>query len=86
MLIVSAVSFQDLIACLKKALSGDLENLLLQLLMLPEHFDAQRLQDAMVVGLHPLKAIAHGSLNWVNTRRMCLRRVWERMRKRLWRF
>uniref|UniRef100_A0A8C7Z2H9 Annexin n=1 Tax=Oryzias sinensis TaxID=183150 RepID=A0A8C7Z2H9_9TELE len=38
---------KDLNACLKKALSGDLENLLLQLLMLPEHFDAQRLQDAM---------------------------------------
>uniref|UniRef100_A0A3B3C1U2 Annexin n=1 Tax=Oryzias melastigma TaxID=30732 RepID=A0A3B3C1U2_ORYME len=42
-----SVSFQDLIASLKKALSGDLEDLLLDLMMLPEHFDAQRLQDAM---------------------------------------
>uniref|UniRef100_A0A3B3C113 Annexin A14 n=1 Tax=Oryzias melastigma TaxID=30732 RepID=A0A3B3C113_ORYME len=38
---------KDLIASLKKALSGDLEDLLLDLMMLPEHFDAQRLQDAM---------------------------------------
>ncbi|RVE66626.1 hypothetical protein OJAV_G00109130 [Oryzias javanicus] len=41
------ITNKDLIVSLKKALSGDLEDLLLHLMMLPEHFDAQRLQDAM---------------------------------------
>ncbi|XP_012707642.3 annexin A2 isoform X1 [Fundulus heteroclitus] len=40
-------SRQDLSAALKKALSGDLENLLLQLLMLPDQLEAHRLKDAM---------------------------------------
>ncbi|XP_072227020.1 annexin A2 [Leuresthes tenuis] len=38
---------KDLNAALKKALSGDLEDLLLELLLLPEQFEAQRLQQAM---------------------------------------
>ncbi|XP_015245257.1 PREDICTED: annexin A2-like [Cyprinodon variegatus] len=38
---------QDLSAALKKALSGDLEDLLLQLMMLPDQLEAHRLKDAM---------------------------------------
>ncbi|KAM4724871.1 annexin A2 [Anableps anableps] len=38
---------QDLDAALKKVLSGDLEDLLLQLLMLPEQLEAHRLKGAM---------------------------------------
>lgn len=40
---------QDLVAGLKKALSGDLEVLLLDLLMPSLHYEAQRLHQAMVV-------------------------------------
>ena len=43
------VVLQDLNAALKKAVSGDLEDLLLELLLLPEQFEAQRLQQAMAV-------------------------------------
>ncbi|MED6266555.1 hypothetical protein CHARACLAT_003237 [Characodon lateralis] len=38
---------QDLIAALKKVLSGDLEDLLLQLMMLPDQLEAHRLKGAM---------------------------------------
>lgn len=40
---------QDLQAGLKKALSGEVETLLLELLMPPLEFEAHRLQQAMVV-------------------------------------
>lgn len=40
---------QDLQAALKKALSGEVETLLLELLMPPLEFEANRLQQAMVV-------------------------------------
>lgn len=40
---------QDLQAVLKKALSGEVETLLLELLMPPLEFEAHRLQQAMVV-------------------------------------
>ncbi|XP_013854938.1 annexin A2 [Austrofundulus limnaeus] len=42
------ITDKDLSTTLKKVLSGDLQDLLLQLLMLPEHLEAQRLQQAMV--------------------------------------
>lgn len=42
---------QDLQAGLKKALSGEVETLLLELLMPPLEFEANRLQQAMVVRL-----------------------------------
>lgn len=42
---------QDLQAGLKKALSGDVETLLLELLMPPVEFEADRMQQAMVVRL-----------------------------------
>lgn len=41
--------FQDLATGLKKALAGDLETLLLELLTPPLQYEAQRLQQAMVV-------------------------------------
>ncbi|MEQ2209343.1 hypothetical protein XENOCAPTIV_028840, partial [Xenoophorus captivus] len=41
------VSRQDLSAALKKVLSGDLEDLLLQLMMLPDQLEAHRLKGAM---------------------------------------
>lgn len=40
---------QDIITALKKALSGDLELLLLELLMPPVEYEAYRLQEAMAV-------------------------------------
>ncbi|XP_042337632.1 annexin A2, partial [Plectropomus leopardus] len=42
------ITQKDLAVCLKKALSGDLENLMLQLLMPPLQHEAYRLQQAMV--------------------------------------
>lgn len=47
------VALQELSAGLKKALSGDLEQLMLELLMSPVEHDANRLQQSMVVsGCH----------------------------------
>uniref|UniRef100_A0A3B3VUU5 Annexin n=1 Tax=Poecilia latipinna TaxID=48699 RepID=A0A3B3VUU5_9TELE len=42
-----SVPLQDLSGVLKKVLSGELEELLLQLVMLPEQLEAQRLKAAM---------------------------------------
>lgn len=49
---------QDLQAGLKKALSGEVETLLLQLLMPPVQFETDRLQQAMVVRVPVLCFIA----------------------------
>ena len=43
------VVFQDLLTDLKKALSGELENLMLALMMKPMQHEAHRLRQAMVV-------------------------------------
>jgi len=40
---------QELQASLKKVLSGDLQSLILSLMMIPELFDAHRLRKAMEV-------------------------------------
>ncbi len=40
---------QELDGCLKKVLSGDLQSLLLGLMMTPEQFEAHRLRKAMEV-------------------------------------
>ncbi|XP_054601364.1 annexin A2 isoform X2 [Nothobranchius furzeri] len=42
------ITAKDLSAALKKVLSGDLEDLLVHLLLLPEQLEARRLQQAMV--------------------------------------
>ncbi|XP_005755808.1 annexin A2-like, partial [Pundamilia nyererei] len=42
------LTHKDIITALKKALSGDLELLLLELLMPPVEYEAYRLQEAMV--------------------------------------
>lgn len=59
---------QDLSGALKKVLSGDLEELLLQLVMPPEQLEAQRLKAAMAVslrvrsGVHPHRLGSHAVL------------------------
>ncbi|PWA16776.1 hypothetical protein CCH79_00017894 [Gambusia affinis] len=59
---------QDLSGALKKVLSGQLEELLLQLMMPPEQLEAQRLRAAMAVslrvrsGVHPHRLGSHPGL------------------------
>lgn len=57
---------QDLQAGLKKALSGEVETLLLELLMPPLEFEAYRLQQAMVVRtVRFLFLVRRGYSDWV---------------------
>lgn len=60
------ILIQDLQAGLKKALSGEVESLLLELLMPPLEFEAHRLQQAMVVRADCLLfLVRRGCSDWV---------------------
>lgn len=79
---------QDLQAGLKKALSGDVETLLLELLMPPLEFEANRLQQAMVVRLPALSSYIYVNIIihiFMMIALLGFCRVWAPMRKHWWR-
>lgn len=63
---------QDLAAGLKKVLAGDLESLLLDLLIPPVQYEAQRLQQAMAVSGYLCVCISQDIQYMIYIYNMCL--------------
>ena len=84
------VWFQDLDAALKKALSGEVEALLLELLMPPLGYEAYRLQKAMEVSVCVCVFLDFSIISQdILYKRLCVCvcvcRVWAQMRRHCWR-